>query len=142
MIDFYNVPIVRRHAIKEGADYTLPDGTVVANHRLTTPAEPSLSYAYCSDTAYNPLVAEAVKGVDVIYHEATYAHDQEAKARPRGHSTAAEAARIALDAGAKKLIIGHYSKSYNDETMHLDDARSIFPQTIAANEGLSIDISE
>lgn len=142
MVDFYNVPIARRHAIKEGADFTLPDGTIVANHRLTTPAEPSLSYAYCSDTAYNPLVAEAVKGVDVIYHEATYAHDQEAKAQPRGHSTAAEAARIALDAGAKKLIIGHYSKSYNDETMHLADARSIFPQTIAANEGLTIDISE
>lgn len=141
MVDFYNVPIAQRHAIKEGADFQLPDGTIVPNQRLTTPAMPSHSYAYCSDTVYNPLVAEAVEGVDVIYHEATYADDQAEKARLRGHSTASEAAKIALQAGAKKLIIGHFSKSYQDESAHLSDAQRIFPNTIAANEGLTIDIS-
>ena len=141
MVDFYKVPVAMMHSIKEGADFVLPDGTVVANERLTTPAEPAYSYAYCSDTVYNPLVAEAVKGVDVIYHEATYTDDDAEKARQRGHSTAGEAAKIALEAGAKKLIIGHYSKSYADESGHIADARSIFPDTIAANEGLTIDIS-
>lgn len=141
MVDFYKVPVAMMHSIKEGADFVLPDGTVVANGRLTTPAEPAHSYAYCSDTVYNPLVAEAVKGVDVVYHEATYTDDDAEKARQRGHSTAGEAAKIALEAGAKKLIIGHYSKSYADESGHIADGRRIFPDTIAANEGLTIDIS-
>lgn len=140
MIDFYKVPVAMMHSIKEGADFVLPDGTVVANERLTTPAEPAYSYAYCSDTVYNPLVAEAVKGVDVVYHEATYTDGDAEKARQRGHSTAGEAAKIALEAGAKKLIIGHYSKSYADESGHIADACRIFPDTIAANEGLTIDI--
>lgn len=141
MVDFYKVPVAMMHSIKEGTDFVLPDGTVVANERLTTPAEPAYSYAYCSDTVYNPLVAEAVKGVDVVYHEATYTDDDAEKARQRGHSTAGEAAKIALEAGAKKLIIGHYSKSYADESGHIADACRIFPATIAANEGLTIDIS-
>lgn len=140
MVDFYRVPIAMLHSIKEGADFITPDGTVVPNDRLTTPAEPSRSYAYCSDTIYNPLVAEAVKGVDVVYHEATYADDRLDKAAQRGHSTAGQAAKIALEAGARQLIIGHYSKSYNDETQHLADARRIFPDTIAANEGMTIEI--
>lgn len=141
MVDFYKVPVAMMHSIKEGADFVLPDGTVVANERLTTPAEPAYSYAYCSDTVYNPLVAEAVKGVDVVYHEATYTDGDAEKARQRGHSTAGEAAKIALETGAKKLIIGHYSKSYADESGHIADACRIFPDTIAANEGLTIDIS-
>lgn len=141
MVDFYKVPVAMMHSIKEGADFVLPDGTVVANERLTTPAEPAYSYAYCSDTVYNPLVAEAVKGVDVVYHEATYTDGDAEKARQRGHSTAGEAAKIALEAGAKKLIIGHYSKSYADESGHIADACRIFPDTIAANEDLTIDIS-
>lgn len=141
MVDFYKVPVAMMHSIKEGADFVLPDGTVVANERLTTAAEPAYSYAYCSDTVYNPLVAEAVKGVDVVYHEATYTDGDAEKARQRGHSTAGEAAKIALEAGAKKLIIGHYSKSYADESGHIADACRIFPDTIAANEGLTIDIS-
>ncbi len=141
MVDFYNVPIAMRQAIKAGNDFVSPDGKIIPNHRLTTPAQPSFSYAYCSDTIYNPLVAEAVKGCDVIYHEATYDDSKMEKAAQRGHSTAGQAAQIAVDAEAKKLIIGHYSKSYLDESIHLDDACRIFPNTIAANEGMTIDIS-
>ena len=81
------------------------------------------------------------EGVDTIYHEATYADDQADKAAQRGHSTAAEAARIALEAGARQLIIGHYSKSYNDESRHLAEARAIFPNTIAATEGMTVDLN-
>lgn len=141
MVDFYNVPIAMRQAIKAGEDFITPDGKIIPNHRLTTPAQPSFSYAYCSDTIYNPLVAEAVKGCDVIYHEATYDDSKIEKAAQRGHSTAGQAAQIAVDAEAKKLIIGHYSKSYIDESILLDDACRIFPNTIAANEGMTIDIS-
>ena len=140
MIDFYNVPVSKRHAIKEGADFITPDGQIIANERLTTPANPSVSYAYCSDTSFNPRLAEALQGVDVIYHEATYANDNASKAAQRGHATAAEAAEIARLAGAKLLIIGHFSKSYLNEDAHLAEARAIFPNTVLANEGLKIDI--
>lgn len=141
MVKFYNIPTYRLSAIKSGEDYVTPDGTFIANERLTTDPDPSLSYAYCSDTQYDPRVAEAVKGVDVIYHEATYTDLHAAKAAARGHSTASEAARTARDAGAKLLILGHYSKSYPDEETHLAEARAIFPATIAANEGLKVDIT-
>lgn len=140
MVDFFNVPIALRHSIKEGADFVTENGTVIPNERLTTPAEPSLSYAYCSDTVYNTRVADAVRGVDVIYHEATYDDSCLQKAHQRGHSTAGEAAKIAADAGAKLLILGHFSKSYNNEDQHLADAKKIFPNTIVANEGLTVDM--
>lgn len=142
MVKFYNIPVSMLHGIKEGDDYVTPDGVVITNERLTTPADPSVSYAYCSDTQFDPRVIEAVRGVDVIYHEATYTHEHEAKAHARGHSTAAEAARVAKEAGAKLLVLGHYSKTYADESGHLAEAQQIFPNTIAATEGMKIDLTQ
>ncbi len=140
MVKFYNVPTFMYPRIKEGEDFTTPDGTVVPNRRLTTDSDPAMSYAYCSDTAMNPRVAEAVKGVDTIYHEATYDDSLAATARERGHSTAREAATIAAMADARRLIIGHYSKRYNSEQILLDQAREAFPDVTLANEGLKIDL--
>lgn len=138
MLDFYNVPIAARAAIKDGADFTTADGKVIENSRLTSPADPSMSYAYCSDTMMDRRVADAVRGVDVIYHEATYTSDLEKTARERGHSTARQAAETARSAGASRLVIGHYSKRYVDETPLLEEAREVFPDVILANEGLKI----
>lgn len=139
MIKFFNIPVAALQSIKEGADYVMADGTVIANERLTTPADPSMSYAYCSDTMYMPSLAERLRGVDVIYHEATYHSSLEATAVERGHSTAAQAARTALDAGAARLIIGHFSKRYvHGEQPLLEEASAIFPHTVLANEGLRI----
>ncbi|MCM1483735.1 MAG: ribonuclease Z [Muribaculaceae bacterium] len=140
MVRYLDIPVSAMPAIKAGADWTSPTGEVIPNERLTSPAEPSVSYAYCSDTMFDVRVAEAVKGVDVLYHEATYASDKAATAAERGHSTAAEAGRIARMAGVKKLIIGHYSKRYMDLTVLLNEARAEFEATIAANEGLKIDL--
>ncbi len=140
MVEFYNVPVKELYNIKNGADFVTHDGIVIANERLTTPADQAMSYAYCSDTIYDERVIEAVKGVDVIYHEATYTDDYAATARERGHSTASEAAHVAKLAGASRLILGHYSKRYLDETAHLEEARAIFPNVIAADEGMRIDI--
>ncbi|MDE6352287.1 MAG: ribonuclease Z, partial [Muribaculaceae bacterium] len=91
---------------------------------------------------FDKRVAEAVKGVDVIYHEATYLNDEAVKAHDRFHATASQAAEIACEAGAKMLILGHYSKMYFDEQGHLDEARPIFENTIAANEEMKIDITK
>lgn len=139
-VSFFNVPVAKMKEIKEGADYVTPDGTVIANSRLTRDADPSASYAYCSDTLFDRSLAEIVRGVDLLYHEATYADDATVKARERFHSTASQAARIAAAAGARRLLLGHYSKAYKDEERHLAEAKAIFPDTILANEGMKIKI--
>ena len=140
MVKFHNVPVSQMKAIKEGADFINEDGKTIPNAMLTTPADRSYTYAYCSDTVYTPALAKIVEEADLLYHEATYADDAADKARARGHSTASEAARIASLAHVRRLVIGHYSKAYNTEERHLSEARRIFPDTMAANEGMTIPI--
>lgn len=142
MMDFYNVPVSRRHAIKAGADFVTDDGRIIPNSWLTTDPQPAASYAYASDTAYSQDVADAVKGVDTLYHEATYANDRADKAAQRKHSTAEQAARVAKAAGARRLVIGHFSKSYNsDESTLLSEACAVFPDTIMAREGMKLKVT-
>jgi ribonuclease Z len=140
MTEFYNVPVRELAAIRGGADFVTPDGVVVPNGRLTTDAEPAMSYAYCSDTVFDERVAKSVEGVDVLYHEATYDDAYAHNARPRGHSTAREAGRIAHMAGVKRLILGHFSKRYLNEDTLLREAMEEFPNVIAANEGMKIEL--
>ena len=139
-VKFHGIPVSQMKAIKEGADFVKPDGTVVPNAMLTTDADPSVSYAYCSDTMMDLRVAADIRGVDTVYHEATYDDSLSVQARERGHSTAREAGRIAREAGAKRLIIGHFSKRYNSEEILLREASEEFPEVIVANEGLRIDL--
>lgn len=140
MVKFYNVPIKDLHGLKEGNDYVTPEGVLVPNSHLTSEPDQVMSYAYCSDTAFNPKVAEMVKGINTIYHEATYTNEFAHLAGKRGHSTSAEAARIAQMAGAERLILGHFSKRYRDESPIINEAKEIFPNTILANDGMQIDL--
>lgn len=140
MLEHYGVPVAARHALKYGADFVREDGTVVENSRLTTAADPSVSYAYCSDTMFDPRVAEAVKGVHTLYHEATYDDSLASQARERGHSTAREAGRIAAMAGASQLVIGHYSNRYDTTDLLAAQAREEFPSVVAAAEGMKLDL--
>jgi ribonuclease Z len=87
---------------------------------------------------FDTRVAESVRGVHTLYHEATYVGDLEAQARRRAHSTARQAAEIARLAEAKQLILGHYSKRYFDMEQHLAEAKQVFENTIAADEGMKI----
>ena len=138
MAKFYQIPVYKLAGIKAGEDYVTPEGVVIPNSVLTTDADPVRSYAYCSDTVMDARVAEAVKGVTLLYHEATYDSSLATKARERGHSTSAEAAQIAKMAGAKALLIGHYSKRYTSTDILVNDAREVFENVTAANEGLTI----
>lgn len=140
MIKFYDIPVYKLNDIKNGADYMTPAGEIIPNERLTTTADPAISYAYCSDTVFDHRVAEAVRGVDVLYHESTYADDNITKALERGHSTARQAAIIAREAGVKQLVIGHYSKRYTDVEVMLREAKEEFDCVVAADEGLRIDL--
>lgn len=141
MVKFHDIPVSKLQEIKEGADYVKADGTVIPNAALTSPADPSISYAYCSDTLHSLRVARDIEGVDTVYHEATYDSSLAAQARDRGHSTAAQAADVAAKAGARRLIIGHFSKRYiHGEDILLKEAQEIFPDVTLANEGLRVDL--
>lgn len=143
MVKFLNIPVSRLADIRDGADYVAPDGRVFENSRLTTDPSPSLAYGYCSDTAFRESIAESFAGVDTLYHEATYCNDNACKAAPRGHSTAAEAGMAATIAGARRLVLGHYSKSYKDDSLFCEEAASTFAgEIIAAHECLKISMDK
>ena len=135
MIDRYNIPLYEINRIKNGADYQTPDGECIPNAQLTIPAEPIRSYAYCSDTLPLASVAEQVKGVNLLFHEATFADSEAARAAQTYHSTAHQAAEMAQRSGAKRLLIGHFSARSTDERLLLNEAREVFPATELAEEG-------
>jgi ribonuclease Z len=136
-IEEYIIPTVRIAAIKKGADFVTQDGTVIKNEELTLPPSEPLSYAYCSDTRYFKRLASFVKGVNLLYHEATFDKSKDDLAMTTGHSTTLDAARTALNAGAGRLLIGHFSGRYRDISFLVDEARTIFPNTYAAIDGKS-----
>ena len=110
------------------------DGKIIPNNRLTTPADPPLRFAYCSETAYLKKIIPIIKGVDYLYHEATFEEEFAARAKETAHSTASQAATIALKAEVKQLIIGHFSARHSNQTQLLKEAQSIFPNTILAKD--------
>lgn len=140
MMDFYHIPLRVIPALKAGADFTTEDGTMVPNERLTTPATPSRSYAYCSDTVYWENLIPLIRGVDMLFHEATFGDAEADRARNTMHSTASQAARMARQASVGKLIIGHFSARYVHEKTLLSEACDVFPNTLLAKEGMVLQI--
>ena len=139
-IEEYGLGIAQITAAKRGEDVVLADGRTIANEQLTyIPWEPR-SYAYLSDTNYSGKAVSLVKGVDLLYHEATYADDMRADAKARGHATTLQAARAAVESGAQRLIIGHFSSRYKDETVLVEECRTLFPESYIAEEYKSFDI--
>ena len=137
----HGVPPHFMNSLRQGADFVTPDGVVIPNEVLTTAADRSVSYAYCSDTKYSKRVINAVQGVDWLYHEATYGDENQKNATKRYHSTARHAAMVAREAGVKRLVLGHYSNRYEDESLLLKQAQEEFPATILGNEGMTIDLN-
>jgi ribonuclease Z len=138
MVDFYQIPVFELNRIKNGEDYITPEGVVVPNNRLSTPSAPARSYAYCSDTAYQRSIIPQIKGVDLLFHESTFAQSDAARAKETFHTTASQAAEIARDAEAKQLVIGHFSARYEDESILLKEAQAIYPNTLLAKENQRI----
>lgn len=135
----YSLDVPRILAAKRGEDLLI-GGTVIPNSLLThVPAAPR-SYAYCTDTVFSAEIASLLKGVDLLYHEATYAAADEELAKTNGHSTSVQAAEIALLAGAKRLLIGHFSRRYKNPSQLVEEARRVFPETEEAAEGSTYEI--
>lgn len=140
MVKFWQIPIRDYQAIKEGADWISPSGDLVLNQLLTIPASPARKYAYCSDTAYTEKLVPLIEGVDLLYHEATFANDAIARAKETFHTTAEQAATIAKKAEVKRLMIGHFSARYMDEQVLLEEAQRVFPDTLLAREELTFSL--
>lgn len=130
-------------SLKTGADIRDEKGNLLyKNEDLTLPPRPSLSYAYCSDTAYNETMVPQLAGVDLLYHEATFVEADRQKATETRHSTAAQAAEIAKRSSAGKLVIGHFSARYKSLDPLLQEAVAIFPNTELASEGTTFTLSD
>jgi ribonuclease Z len=134
-VEKYDPDVDQIKEILRGGDFITPKGVVLANEIITLRSFPPRSYAFCSDTAYLGMTAEYVKGVDLLYHESTFDELNRELAAKTLHSTAAEAAQVALEAGAKKLLLGHYSARYNELEMLLEQARRVFPESYLSVEG-------
>jgi len=134
-IDRFKPGIENIHKIKKGDDLVQSDGTVIANEQLTLPAWKPRSYAYCSDTAFDPGLSEFLQGVDLLYHEATFSKDDEELAVATGHSSSVQAAEVARISNARKLLIGHFSSRYKSTDGLLLEAQSIFSNSVAVNDG-------
>lgn len=125
--------------IKNGKDITLEDGRIIANKKLTYDPIPVLSYAFCSDTKYNEDIIPIIDNVSVLYHESTFLDSEESLAAKTMHCTAKEAARIALKANAKQLILGHYSTRYASIDLFKEEAETIFGEVLLADDGKSFE---
>ena len=116
-------------------DYTADDGTVYKNDTLTTDSDEPKTYAYCSDTIYNEQYFKQINNTNLLYHEATFLHNMLDRASETFHTTALQAAEIAIKTNAKKLLIGHFSARYKSLDELLQESKSVFPATELAIEG-------
>lgn len=142
-IEKYGLSLAEIGTLKRGEDVVRTRGeeteTVQASEAAYRPYAPR-SYAYCSDTAPFPELSSWVRGVDLLYHEATYPSEMKELAEKTFHSTAEDAARCALEAGAGKLVIGHYSSRFSDLSPFFEQASAVFPETVLARELDTIEI--
>ncbi|MDI5950036.1 ribonuclease Z [Flavobacterium yafengii] len=135
----YEIDTCYYQKIKNGKDITLDDGRVIENDKLTFDPIPAKNYAFCSDTAYNEAIIPIIENIDVLYHESTFLQTEENLAKKTLHSTAKEAATIALKSNAKQLILGHYSTRYENIDLFKEEAATIFPEVLLADDGKSFE---
>ncbi|WP_281633201.1 ribonuclease Z [Flavobacterium luteolum] len=135
----YNIHVAYYQKIKNGGDITLDDGTVIENEKLTFDPPPAKSYAFCSDTVYNEEIIQIIQNTDILYHESTFLESEARLAEKTLHSTAKEAASIALKANVKQLILGHYSTRYDGLEPFKKEAEEVFPNVLLADDGVSFE---
>jgi ribonuclease Z len=137
-LEAYNIPTYAINSIKKGNDFITEQGETIPCQELTKAPPKPLSYAFCSDTAYAKRTAQFVGGVDVLYHESTFLEEDKARAKKTKHSTAQQAARVALEANARHLLLGHYSARVDAPEQFANEAKSIFPEVTATRESMRI----
>ncbi len=136
----YGIPSEYFEQLKQGKDYIGASGETVKNEMVTEDGPAPKKYAYCSDTLFTESFLHIIQGVDMLYHESTYLEADADKAAARYHSTAIQAAKIAVLANAKQLLLGHFSSKYKDLEIFAEEAASVFSGAIVSVEGVAYDI--
>ncbi|MBA3827813.1 MAG: ribonuclease Z [Taibaiella sp.] len=136
----FHIPVDFYDKLKMGQDYMHADGTIIKNELLTADGLSPTRYAYCADTRFTESFMDVIRGADTIYHECTYLQEDEVRATLRFHSTTAQAARIAVIAGAKQLLLGHFSSRYKELDAFQAEAAAIFPNVHVTVEGTTYEI--
>jgi ribonuclease Z len=127
--------------LHRGKEVTLPDGRTLGPEDLVGQPRPGRRLVYTGDTRPHSSVIEASRSADLLVHEATFGGDERERARETGHSTAAEAAGVALEAGVRRLVLTHISSRYNrDASELLAEAKAVFPETVIARDGMALDV--
>ena len=135
----YDLTLAEIGALKRGEDVVREDCVIPHSEAAYIPFVPR-SYAYCSDTAPFPELSQWVKGVNLLYHEATFPAEMSEMAEKTFHSTTLQAAQTALDAGVGRLLVGHYSSRFPSVDFYLDELRTIFPEVALAHDGDVVEI--
>ena len=126
--------------IKKGEDILAPNGEKITNNQLVLPPRPARKFAYCSDTKFTETILPFIQHVDLLYHEATFINEHKSRAKQTFHTTAEQAAQIALAADVKCLLIGHFSPRYKTMEHHEIEAKRIFNNVMLAEDGLVMKI--
>ena len=126
--------------LQGGYEVQLANGRIINPSDVLGPSRPGKIIAYCTDTRPGAAGRELGRGADLLIHEATYTEDLTLEARQFGHSTAAQAAAVAIEAGARRLLLTHFSTRYPDAEPLINEARQIFPETIGANDLVEIEV--
>jgi ribonuclease Z len=134
------IPVPYYERIRKGEDFVDENGKIFFNDDITENPLPAKAYAYCTDTAYYEPVVPIIKNADLLYHEATFMEDKADDAHAKFHSTAREAAMIAMKANVKKLVIGHFSARYSDSDGLLKEAQEVFAETVVGVDGLILEV--
>jgi len=135
-----NIPAEAMDYLKKGLVYTDSDGNTYSPKILTESPREIRKYAFCSDTRYLPDLKEILMGVSTLYHETTFGHDFLPRAELTFHSTVTQAATLARDIQADKLLMGHFSARYRDLSPLLDEAKAIFPKSFLGLEGITFEV--
>jgi ribonuclease Z len=135
LIKKYNILIKDIVKIKQGADYITSTGEIIRNEKLTLPPYKKRSFAYCSDTIYTERIIPKIYGVSLLYFETTFLDKDKKLAKLTYHMTASQAAKLAKKAEAERLLIGHFSARYKDVNLLVKEAKSIFKNTVAVEDG-------
>lgn len=136
----YKISLKDIKVIKAGADFTLENGRIISNSELTVDALKPKSYAYCTDTVFLPEIVPLIEDVDCLYHESTFIELDIERAKKTKHSTAKQAAEIGSKAKVKQLVLGHFSARYSDMEPFLEEAKSIFSNSVLAFDGMEIEL--
>ena len=142
LVQKYNIPLNKIKEIKNGADFTCKDGTLISNKTLTIPPQKPRSYAFCTDTAFHKPNIGILEDVDLLYHEATFPESMRDFAEKTLHSTTIDAGNMAKMANAKKLIIGHFTARYNNVNTFLEETKTVFENTELATEGRTFSVPQ